>query len=180
MNQKRSEIEKFINKDLINAVEEALEKYRASEKRALASPSLAKKWVQAATLNNLGVSATEIAGTTIINPLINPLLGDFPAYGIETSEEYLQSNEIERKTWDSEFGDDETTFEQHKAEIFSHIYHFFSRYYDKGDFISLQRYSKQQKYAIPPYNGEEVMLHWANKSVLHKNRKELPKLCFQG
>ncbi|BBL63942.1 site-specific DNA-methyltransferase [Methanosarcina mazei] len=162
MNQKRSEIEKFINKDLINAVEEALEKYRASEKRALASPSLAKKWVQAATLNNLGVSATEIAGTTIINPLINPLLGDFPAYGIETSEEYLQSNEIERKTWDSEFGDDETTFEQHKAEIFSHIYHFFSRYYDKGDFISLQRYSKQQKYAIP-YNGEEVMLHWANK-----------------
>lgn len=162
MNQKRSEIEKFINEDLINAVEEELENYRASEKRALASPSLAKKWFQAATLNNLGVSATEIAGTTITNPLINPLLGDFPAYGIETSEEYVQSNEIEGKTWDSEFGDDETTFEQHKAEIFSHIYHFFSRYYDKGDFISLQRYSKQQKYAIP-YNGEEVMLHWANK-----------------
>lgn len=162
MNQKRSEIEKFINEDLINAVEEELEKYRVPEKRTLTSPSLAKKWFQAATLNNLGVSATEIAGTTITNPLINPLLGDFPAYGIETSEEYIQSNEIEKKIWDSEYGDDETTFEQHKAEIFSHIYHFFSRYYDNGDFISLQRYSKQQKYAIP-YNGEEVMLHWANK-----------------
>ena len=52
--------------------------------------------------------------------------------------------------------------DQHKAEILSHIYHFFSRYYDEGDFISQRRYSKQNKYAIP-YNGEEILLHWANK-----------------
>ncbi len=48
-----------------------------------------------------------------------------------------------------------------EATIFNHLYTFFSRYYQDGDFISKRRYSKRQKYAIP-YNGEEVYLHWAN------------------
>lgn len=51
---------------------------------------------------------------------------------------------------------------QHRSFIFSHIHSFFSRYYEKGDFMPLRRYSARQKYAIP-YNGEEVLLHWANK-----------------
>lgn len=45
--------------------------------------------------------------------------------------------------------------------IFNHLYTFFSRYYQEGDFISKRRYSRRQRYAIP-YNGEEVYLHWAN------------------
>jgi len=45
-------------------------------------------------------------------------------------------------------------------EVFDHLYGFFSRYYDDGDFISLRRY-KEGVYAIP-YEGEEVKLHWAN------------------
>ncbi len=48
------------------------------------------------------------------------------------------------------------------ATIFNHLYSFFSRYYDDGDFISKRRYSRRERYAIP-YNGEEVHLHWANK-----------------
>lgn len=49
------------------------------------------------------------------------------------------------------------------AAIFDHIYQFFSRYYDKGDFMPLHRHSlKDRKYAVP-WNGEEVVLHWANK-----------------
>lgn len=48
-----------------------------------------------------------------------------------------------------------------KAIVFNHVYTFFSRYYDNGDFLSKRRYSRRQKYAIP-YNGEEVYLHWAN------------------
>ena len=35
-----------------------------------------------------------------------------------------------------------------EAEIFNHLYAFFSRYYDDGDFMSLRRYSKRDKYAI--------------------------------
>jgi adenine-specific DNA-methyltransferase len=45
-------------------------------------------------------------------------------------------------------------------EIYDHLYSFFSRYYDEGDFISMRRY-KEGVYAIP-YEGEEVKLHWAN------------------
>lgn len=49
-----------------------------------------------------------------------------------------------------------------EAAVFNHLYSFFSRYYDAGDFMSKRRYSKKEKYAVP-YNGEEVYLHWANK-----------------
>ncbi|MDD5037255.1 MAG: DNA methyltransferase [Methylococcaceae bacterium] len=53
------------------------------------------------------------------------------------------------------------------AEIYDHLYRFFSRYYDQGDFMSLRRYGKgaaggAETYAIP-YDGAEVVLHWANK-----------------
>lgn len=47
-----------------------------------------------------------------------------------------------------------------ESDVYSHLLKFFSRYYDKGDFISLRRY-KGDTYAIP-YSGEEVKLHWAN------------------
>ncbi len=45
-------------------------------------------------------------------------------------------------------------------EVYSHLFNFFRRYYQEGDFISLRRY-KEGVYAIP-YEGEEVKLHWAN------------------
>ncbi|RLB89795.1 MAG: site-specific DNA-methyltransferase [Deltaproteobacteria bacterium] len=45
-------------------------------------------------------------------------------------------------------------------EVYDHLYNFFSRYYDEGDFISLRRY-KEGVYAIP-YEGEGVKLYWAN------------------
>lgn len=53
-----------------------------------------------------------------------------------------------------------------EAEIYDHLYRFFERYYDAGDFLS-RRYTvretpgKAAPYAIP-YSGEEVKLHWAN------------------
>ncbi len=45
-------------------------------------------------------------------------------------------------------------------QVYSALFNFFRRYYDKGDFISQRRY-KEGVYAIP-YEGEEVKLHWAN------------------
>lgn len=47
-----------------------------------------------------------------------------------------------------------------EEEIYDKLLTFFSRYYDKGDFISQRRY-KDGVYAVP-YSGEEVKLHWAN------------------
>nr|WP_321306913.1 DNA methyltransferase [uncultured Sphaerochaeta sp.] len=53
-----------------------------------------------------------------------------------------------------------------EAEIYDHLYRFFERYYDDGDFISRRYYTRETSgkaasFAIP-YNGEEVKLHWAN------------------
>ncbi len=50
--------------------------------------------------------------------------------------------------------------------IYNHLYEFFSRYYDTGDFIPKRRRSfapdGRDTYAVP-WDGEEVVLHWANK-----------------
>lgn len=53
-----------------------------------------------------------------------------------------------------------------ESEIYDHLYRFFERYYDNGDFISRRYYARETSgkaapFAIP-YNGEEVKLHWAN------------------
>ena len=56
--------------------------------------------------------------------------------------------------------------------IFNHLYTFFSRYYEDGDFIPRRRYSQTERYAIP-YNGEEVYLHWANRDQYYVKSSEL-------
>jgi len=58
-----------------------------------------------------------------------------------------------------------------ETQVYSHLYTFFSRYYDEGDFISQRRY-KGDTYAIP-YAGEEVMLHWANKDQYYTKSGEM-------
>ena len=52
--------------------------------------------------------------------------------------------------------------DQRADAAFNHLYIFFSRYYENGDFIPRRRYSQTDRYAVP-YNGEEVYLHWANR-----------------
>lgn len=74
-----------------------------------------------------------------------------------------------------------------ESEVFSDLYSFFRRYYDKGDFISARRY-KEGVYAIP-YEGEEVKLYWANhdqyyiktSEYFHNYSFKLPsgkRVCF--
>jgi adenine-specific DNA-methyltransferase len=53
--------------------------------------------------------------------------------------------------------------EEQKSEVFNHLYAFFSRYYESGDFIPRRRYGVREAYAIP-YNGEETFFHWVNKN----------------
>ena len=139
MNQKRDAIEKFIEKDLIEAVDVAFDKYSTVNKGEIEKEL---NEIKARIKSNLGQDAINEFGE------ITPIFMESPlAKEYNTKKEKLKSSEVSA---------------QHKAEIFSHINNFFSRYYDAGDFMSLRRYSKQNKYVIP-YNGEEVMLHWANK-----------------
>jgi adenine-specific DNA-methyltransferase len=58
----------------------------------------------------------------------------------------------------------------HENAVYSHLLTFFSRYYEKGDFISQRRY-KGDTYAVP-YAGEEVVLHWANKDQYYTKSGE--------
>jgi adenine-specific DNA-methyltransferase len=53
-----------------------------------------------------------------------------------------------------------------EADVYDHLYRFFERYYDDGDFISRRYYTRETSgkaapFAVP-YNGEEIKLHWAN------------------
>ena len=53
-----------------------------------------------------------------------------------------------------------------ESDVYDHLYRFFERYYEEGDFISRRYYARENTgkaapFAIP-YSGEEVKLHWAN------------------
>lgn len=63
------------------------------------------------------------------------------------------------------------TLQDLEKKIYNHIYTFFSRYYDKGDFLSKRRYGSNTKYSIP-YNGEEVLVHWANNNQYYVKTTE--------
>lgn len=139
MNYKRDEIEKFIEEDLIKAVDVEFEKYSAKSKEEIEREI---EEINKRIATTLGENVLLPSGDIKEMYRSSPIAKEF-----YKKKEDLKNNEIA---------------EQHKAEIFSHIYQFFSRYYEDGDFISLRRYSRQNKYAIP-YNGEEVLLHWANK-----------------
>ncbi len=139
MNYKRDEIEKFIEEDLIKAVDVEFEKYSAKSRDEIEKELEEIKKRIASTLGEDALLPSDN---------LKEMYRDSPiAKEFNKKKEDLKNCEMAN---------------QHKAEIFSHIYQFFSRYYDNGDFISQRRYSRQKKYAVP-YNGEEVLLHWANK-----------------
>lgn len=63
-----------------------------------------------------------------------------------------------------------------ESDVYDHLYRFFERYYDEGDFISRRYYARENAgkaapFAIP-YNGEEVKLHWANADQYYTKTAE--------
>jgi len=138
MNFKRDAIEQFIQKDLIKAVDKELSSgMLASQSEA----ALELKEIAAQVREQLNENALNGDGT-LAKEFHNTTLG----------KRYL---ELQSRASEAQ---ERPAFE---ATIFNHLYAFFSRYYDNGDFLSKRRYSRRQKYAIP-YNGEEMYLHWAN------------------
>lgn len=138
MNHKRAAIEQFIDKDLLNGV--AME---------LTSGSLAHESSLAQQLTEVAEQIKENFGEEAIDAEGNL---DEKYSGTPRGKQYL---ELKAKAGKAK------ARPELEAMIFNHLYSFFSRYYDEGDFMALRRYSKRDKYAIP-YNGEEVYLHWAN------------------
>ena len=70
--------------------------------------------------------------------------------------------------------------EESENQIFNHLVLFFSRYYDKGDFISKRRFGKNEKYVVP-YNGEETHFHWANQDQYYiKSSETFQQYAFKA
>ena len=137
MNHKRAVIERFIEKDLIKGLDQELKRGAHAEQA-----DLARQLVEATA------KIRETFSGDALDAEGNLLKGQ----DLQLGKEYLALR--------ARAGGAKSSPEL-EAEIFNHLYAFFSRYYDDGDFMSLRRYSRRDKYAIP-YNGEEVHLHWAN------------------
>ena len=137
MNRKREVIERFITDDLPKAVAEQLD-----------SGALADQAQAAAELEE----ATQQIRSTLARDAIDADGNLVKFQDTDIGKKYIAL----RAKVGGKQGHDAL-----EAAIFNHLYAFFSRYYQDGDFISKRRYSKRQRYAIP-YNGEEVHLHWAN------------------
>ena len=137
MNHKREVIEKFISEDLIKAVSEELDRGILHDQDvAVIELQETAKLVR----ETFGPDALDAAGKLLLY------------HETPLGKKYLK---WQQRTIGAR------SHESLEADIFNHLFAFFSRYYQDGDFISKRRYSGQQRYAIP-YNGEEVYLHWAN------------------
>ena len=66
--------------------------------------------------------------------------------------------------------------ETHEGDVYDHLYRFFERYYDGGDFMSRRYFARETDgkaapYAVP-YDGREVYLHWANRDQYYIKTSE--------
>jgi adenine-specific DNA-methyltransferase len=138
LNHKRDVIERFIEKDLIERADLVFKEYAGDSARSL------KKELDALKAE---INETIEAGTIDEHGKVTK------HDDIKKVKEYLKKQE--------EFQNAQLA-QGTVEDVYNQIYEFFSRYYDQGDFFSKPRRGGRDKYAVP-YNGEEVMLHWANK-----------------
>jgi adenine-specific DNA-methyltransferase len=103
INQKRDEITRFLDNELLPQVKAAFDDYRPADKKALEAEE--EKAKQAAI--EAGFDPEE-------SPKVKKIREQIATYSVDTSA--LEN------------------------EVYSHLYSFFRRYYDNGDFISMRRY----------------------------------------
>jgi adenine-specific DNA-methyltransferase len=139
MNHKRVEIERFVEKDLLDAVAREIDQGVLSS-QAQAASQLAEAALE--VRSSLGAEAISPEGQLSEHYRATPL-----------GQRYLELRE-QAATYQAR--------PEQETLVFNHLFEFFRRYYQDGDFISKRRYSRRERYAIP-YNGEEVYLHWANR-----------------
>ncbi len=147
MNQKRDAVEQFIVGTLPTAVAAELD-----------SGSLAQQAQAQARLEEIANEVIAAFGDGAIgnDGELAAVLGDYPL-----GQAYLDAQACA-------IGNSRADVE---TDIYNHLYAFFSRYYEDGDFIAQRRYSRNQRYAIP-YNGEEVHFHWANRDQYYVKTDE--------
>jgi adenine-specific DNA-methyltransferase len=145
LNEKRGEIERFIEHDLLDAVEQGLAHFQAAERKELEA-QLAEKRAM------LGETALDETG------VVREAFRNLPI-----AQDYMKlHHQLERLD----------VAEETEARIFNDLWRFFSRYYDNGDFFTERRYSSRESKFCVPYSGEEVLLHWANRDQYYVKTSE--------
>lgn len=140
MHAKAEQVERFIDNDLLKIVEEAFADSTAHKSESEVDAAK-RKLVEA-----MGEDALQADGS------VNPAFANTPAGKAYTEAVAKVGNQVASLT--------------DEGQVYDHLFRFFERYYDNGDFISRRYYTRETDgraapFAIP-YNGEEVKLHWAN------------------
>ena len=138
LNYKRQQVEDFITARLPKIVNEAFAEYAAADRAAVEEELNA---LQQQIRQTLGEEAIDEHGQ--LRMFHETPLG----------KQYL---ETQAKAQSVQVAEDL------KTRVYNDLYTFFSRYYEDGDFVSKRRYGRNASYVIP-YNGEEVVLYWANR-----------------
>jgi len=155
MNFKRKEIEQFIEHDLIEAAEAEFREY---SKVGTTDLERELERLRAEINRDFGSGTIDSEGRVVRNHDA-PKIKDY----LRVQEEYERA----------------ALTQEQVNDVFNHVYEFFSRYYEDGDFIPKPRYGGREKYFIP-YNGEEVVLHWANQDQYYvKTWEFLKKYSFK-
>ena len=147
MNYKRSEVEKFIDSQLINEVK--------SQIGTLAKAESSHVEAEIAELES-GIQA---------------------AFGEDAFEEGKLKEKFQEtplgKRYLAKLTDLKEVKVSEDAEIavYNHVLSFFSRYYESGDFIGKRRYGRTDRYVVP-YHGEEVVLYWATRDQYYVKTTE--------
>ncbi|MEE4209428.1 MAG: DNA methyltransferase, partial [Parvularcula sp.] len=140
MHAKAEQVERFIDNDLLKIVDEA---FAGSDKAKTESEldAAKRKLIEA-----MGEDALQGDGS------VNPAFANTPAGKAYTEAVAKAGSQV------ASLSDE--------GQVYDHLFRFFERYYDNGDFVSRRYYTRETDgraapFAIP-YNGEEVKLHWAN------------------
>ncbi len=147
LKQRRNEINRYIEEDLVRKAEEEF-----------------------GELAKADLKSTEAE----LGKLVDEINRDFGTGTIDENGEVTRNHKapkikqyVEKKKKFSEGEQVQTQIN----DVFNHIYEFFNRYYDKGDFISQRRFGGREKYILP-YNGDEVFLYWANQDQYYVKTTE--------
>ena len=159
LHYKRREIKQFIDELLVDRVKEQLQTLTETEvkeaREALedlkAEPGI-QKWLEAHEKGD--EKRLEI-------------------YEEDNKEDIRKYRKLEKQIKEAEVSEDTESY------IYNHLTLFFSRYYDKGDFISKRRFGKNEKYVVP-YNGEETHFYWANHDQYYiKSSEHFQQFAFK-
>jgi len=137
LHYKKKEIANFIDQLLVDKVKEQLQTLSADETR------------------NIKEQIADLEKDDIIKGWLEAEADEKKTLEKFGKDKINQYKELKAKATDA------TVSVETENQIYNHLTLFFSRYYDKGDFISKRRFGKNEKYMVP-YNGEETHFHWAN------------------